>query len=115
MNKNLNNELILLKEKVETLERSRNEEKARADALNTEVVDLRQVNGKMISENETLKVEIQKGVEEMAGALGDGYNRCLGRVSAAGFDATGHHFEDYIRDFAANQVPEVPNQEGGEK
>lgn len=106
----MNAELTSLKEKLKDLERSRDEEKARGDALDVEVKNLRRSNQEMTTENEALKTEVQKGVEEFDGALGDGYNRCLERISSVGFDATGHQFKDYIRDFAAAHASETQNQ-----
>lgn len=113
-NKNLNTELASLREKFKDLEKSRNEEKSRVDTLDIEIKNLRRSNEEVIADNEVLKAEVQKSVEEIAGALGDGYNRCLGRVSGVGFDATGHSFEDYIHDFAKAQASMVPNQEKGD-
>lgn len=54
---------------------------------------------------------MQKGVEEVAGALGEGYGRCLERVTKAGFDPSGHAFEDYIHDYAATRASENPPPE----
>lgn len=111
-NKNLSVELASMREKLKEVERSRDGEKMCGDALNVEVENLHRANQEMVTENETLKAEVQKGVEEIAGALGDGYNRCLERVSGAGFDGACHHFEDYIHDFAASQALETQNVEG---
>lgn len=49
---------------------------------------------------------MEKGVENIFNALGDGYAHCLERVFAAGFDPTGHSFTDYIRDYAASHPVE---------
>lgn len=108
-NKNLNTELSSLREKLNDVKKSRDEEKTRGDGLDDEVGNLRRTNQGLTTENELLKAEVQKNVEEIAGALGDGYNCCLERVSGIGFDATGHKFEDYIRDFAASHSSEVQN------
>lgn len=45
---------------------------------------------------------MEKRVEDISNALGDGYAHCLERVFAAGFDPTGHSFTDYIRDYPAS-------------
>lgn len=68
--------------------------------------ELGELQGKyevIFNEREELKVEVQKGVEDIAKALGEGYGRCLERVTAAGFDTAGHTFDDYVRDYAASR------------
>lgn len=61
----------------------------KCEVAEKELSELRLKYQMVIDENETLKVEVQKGVEDIAGALGEGYGRCLKRVSAAGFDIAG--------------------------
>lgn len=57
----------------------------------------------VLAENGILKVEVQKGVEEVATAVSEGYSRCLERMSKVGFLTEGHSFEDLIRDYATSQ------------
>lgn len=45
---------------------------------------------------------MQRGVGDIRKALNEGYDRCLKRVSAAGFDTTGHSFDDYVQDYVAS-------------
>lgn len=45
--------------------------------------------------------EVQKGVEDIAKSLKDGYDRCLGHLLTAGVDETNHSFDDYVRDYAS--------------
>ncbi|XP_074364723.1 uncharacterized protein LOC141705736 [Apium graveolens] len=61
----------------------------------------------IVDENVVLKAEVQKGIEDIANALGDGYGHCVARMQGAGVDTTGHSFEDYIADLAALQ-PDDP-------
>lgn len=112
-NNDLGSQLESIKGKLKESERLLEVEKRRADGLDVEVVNLRQANKDAAAENETLKLEVQKGVEDIAGALGDGYNRCLQRIAGVGFDATGHSFEDYIRDFAASRPSDNQDLENG--
>lgn len=58
--------------------------------------DLKKLGDELRSENDGLKVEVQRGVEDVAKALGDGYNRCLARMKAAGVDTATHSIEQYI-------------------
>lgn len=112
-NNDLGSQLGLLKEKLKENERLLEVEKRRADGLDIEIVNLRQANKDAAAENETLELEVQKGVEDIAGALGDGYNRCLQRVVGVGFDAAGHSFKDYIRDFVASRPSNNQDPENG--
>lgn len=95
-NGGLNMQLTYLQEKVSQIEKSSDEEKKRADALEEELGKLRQAEKDAVAENEGLKAEVQKEVEEIVSALGDGYSRCLERVSKSGFSIEGHSFADYI-------------------
>ncbi|KAL8099991.1 hypothetical protein AgCh_032305 [Apium graveolens] len=61
----------------------------------------------IVDENTALKAEVEKGIEDIVNALGDGYGRCVTRMQGAGFDVTGHTFEDYISDLAASH-PDDP-------
>ncbi|XP_074366649.1 uncharacterized protein LOC141707407 [Apium graveolens] len=81
-------------------ETSLGEEKKKREALEVEVVALHEKNEALETDNLNLKLEVEKGVEEIAGALGNGYGRCLNRMKMVGYDVEGHGFDDYIRDFA---------------
>lgn len=59
------------------VETSRDEEKKRGDVLDVEVGNHRQTQKDALAENESLKAEVQKDVEEIASKLGEGYSRCL--------------------------------------
>lgn len=71
--------------------------------MDEELGKLRQAQKDALVDNESLKAEVQKGVEEIVSALGEGYPRCLDRVSKAGFSIEVHSFADYVRDYAASQ------------
>lgn len=66
--------------------------------------DLQRANGNLCNENEDLKLEVQKGVEDMTKALCDGYNRCLARMATFGMETSGHSFDDFIKDFAKSMA-----------
>ncbi|KAL8088961.1 hypothetical protein AgCh_038653 [Apium graveolens] len=72
-----------------------------------------QVDGKnssyklIVDENTALKAKVEKGIEDIVNALGDGYGRCVMRMKGAGFDITGHTFEDYVSDLAVSR-PDDP-------
>lgn len=66
------------------------------------MVALRQIYKDTFDENVALKAEVDKGVEDIAKAVGDGYGHCLARISSAAIDVSGHSFEDYIHDYAAS-------------
>lgn len=108
-NGGLNMQLTSLQGKISEIEKSRDEKKKRADALEEELGKLRQAQKDVVAENEALKAEVQKGVEKIASTLGDGYSRCLDRVSKVGLSTEGHSFADYIRDYAASQRVEGGN------
>ncbi|XP_074351473.1 uncharacterized protein LOC141690584 [Apium graveolens] len=86
------------------VERELEEEKGKRQGL------LRQVEGMdgsyklIVKENADLKTEVEKAVEDIAGALGDGYGRCLRWMEEAGFAVEGHAFDDYLRDLASKGV-----------
>lgn len=90
-------------EKLKDAQSSRDEEKKRADGLSSELENLQQVHNNVLTENVNLKAEVEKGVEEMATAVGQGYAHCLERVSKAGFPTEGNSFEDFIQDYAASR------------
>lgn len=69
--------------------------------MEAELEKVRQANKVMIGEIENLKVELHKGIEDIAKALGTGYDRCFERVFAARFDVAGYSFDDYIQDYTA--------------
>lgn len=103
VNGNLKREAKSHSEKLKEVQTSRDEEKKLADALEIELQNLHQVHKDVLAENESLKAEVQKGVEEIVTALSEGYTHCLERMSKAGFSTEGHSFEDFIRDYAASQ------------
>lgn len=75
--------------------------------------ELRPNKREVLDENDNLKGKVQKGIDDIAKALGDGYGRCLARLSAAGVDVSNQSFEDYIRDYdslsiVGDVVPDQP-------
>lgn len=62
------------------------------DAFEVELSNLRQKYKDVADENGSLKAEVQKGIEEIATAVGQGYSHCLDRVSKAGFSTEGYSF-----------------------
>ncbi|XP_074381610.1 uncharacterized protein LOC141723650 [Apium graveolens] len=79
---------------------SRNEEKGERETAEAELSRVLDSNKSLVEENDKLKVDVQKGVEDIAKVLGDGYGRCLIRLSKFGVDVTGYFFEEYVQDFA---------------
>lgn len=96
---------------VEELKAKKDSGKMKLKTMEEDLSALRQSQSKLEEENTGLQLEVQKGVEDVAKALGDGYGRCLGRVSSSGFDVTSHSFEDYIRDYAATVQSGVQDKE----
>lgn len=90
-----------LERKVKDVEGSKDDKKKKQETQEENMSELQKTRRLIVDENENLKSEFHKGVEDIARALGDGYGRCLGRISDAGFDVAGHSFKDYIRDYAA--------------
>lgn len=86
------------------MEVCRDNEKRAKEMKETELEDSRRAQKAVCDENESLKAEVQKGVEDIASALGDGYGRCLQQLSTAGIDVSGHAFSDYLKDYAASIV-----------
>lgn len=55
----------------------------------------------LVVEKCSLKAEVQKVVEDIAKALGEGYTWCLGQISTLGVELAKHCFDDYVKDYAA--------------
>lgn len=89
--------------KLKDVQTLRDEEKHRVDNLSSEMKNLQQLHSEVLIENASLKPEVQKGVEEMATTVNQGYSHCLERMSKVGLPAEGHSFEDFIRDYAASR------------
>lgn len=90
----------LSSDQLEKMKSEREDEKKLLDSAEEELGEVRKKLKGSLDENAILKAEVDKGVEDIAKALGVGYGRCLTCVSAASFDSSGHSFKDYIRDFA---------------
>lgn len=97
------------------MEIAKESDEKRIQFLESELANLRTSKEKVDEENKSLRLEVQKGVEDVTRALGYGYNRCLGRLSASGVDISGHSFEDYIRDYATSVHNGVRAQNETEK
>lgn len=91
-------------QRMKEAESSWDDEKKEREALEAKLAQLRPKHKTVLNENEGLKVEVQKGVEDIAKDLNDGYDRCLKRVSSTGFDVRDHSFDDYVRDYAASNL-----------
>lgn len=51
-----------------------------------------------------LKAEVERGVEDVAEGLEEGYRQCFDRVVVAGINMSGHTFEAYCEDLAKRMV-----------
>lgn len=60
-----------LNQKLREMEVSRDDEKSKKEALEIDLVGLCKEQKEILDDNETLKAEVQKGVEDIAKALGD--------------------------------------------
>ncbi|KAL8110831.1 hypothetical protein AgCh_026537 [Apium graveolens] len=83
------------------VERELEEEKDKRQGLVRQVEGMDGSYKLIVKENEDLKTEVEKAIEDIAGALGDGYGRCLRQMEEAGFAVEGHAFDDYLRDLAS--------------
>ncbi|XP_074369569.1 uncharacterized protein LOC141711005 [Apium graveolens] len=83
------------------VERELEEEKGKRQGLVRQVEGMDGSYKLIVKENEDLKKEVEKAVEDITGALGDGYGRCLRRMEEAGIAVEGHDFDDYLRDLAS--------------
>lgn len=97
----LEQQLKAANELLKKMKSEKEDDKKHRDSVERELAEVRGKLKIALDENVGVRAEIDKGVEDIAKALGDGYGRCLARVSTVGFDSAGHTFEDYIRDFAA--------------
>lgn len=110
-NHDLGQQLKSANDQLEKMKVEKEDEKKHRDAVDKDLDEARKRLKSSLDENAALKAEVNKGVEDIAKALGDGYGRCLARISSTGFDVSGHSFEDYVRDFAATSDPETANKE----
>ncbi|XP_074348556.1 uncharacterized protein LOC141687245 [Apium graveolens] len=90
-----------LEQKLRDAEKERDSLRVKCEALERQVDGTNSLYKLIVDENTALKAEVEKGVEDIANALGDGYGHCVTRMQGAGFDVTGHTFEDYVHDLAA--------------
>ncbi|XP_074362211.1 uncharacterized protein LOC141702423 [Apium graveolens] len=105
--KSSNKKILELEGRLRDVESERDELKVKCEGLDRQVGGMDQSYKLIMEENATLKAEVEKAVEDIANALGDGYGRCVTRMKNAGFDTSGHSFEDYIRELAASR-PDDP-------
>ncbi|XP_074369604.1 uncharacterized protein LOC141711053 [Apium graveolens] len=99
----LNATVSELEMRLSEVEKERDELKGKCEGLERHVEGMDSSYRLIVGENTSLKAEVEKGIEDIANALGDGYGRCFARMQGAGYDTTGHSFEDYIADLAASQ------------
>lgn len=81
----LNGELERAKESMSVYKGKFSDIEAEVSRLRDEISGLR-------GENSRLKEEVEKGVEDLARALGVGYGYCYDRLKAVGVDLVGHAF-----------------------
>ncbi|XP_074366918.1 uncharacterized protein LOC141707587 [Apium graveolens] len=86
--------------RLKSVEVSLSQETKKREALEAEVTTLREKSETLETDNLNLKLEVEKGIKDIAGALDDGYGHCLTRMKKVGFDVNGHGFEDYLQDYA---------------
>ncbi|XP_074369437.1 uncharacterized protein LOC141710807 [Apium graveolens] len=113
-NRNLEKGMEEIGVKVKGLEKSLSDEQKGRRDLEAELSDFCEKYQALEKENTSLKLEMDKGVEDIAKALGDGYGRYYRRMQSAGLDVSEHCFENYLRDYAAankeqEQVDDEPN------
>ncbi|XP_074364881.1 uncharacterized protein LOC141705915 [Apium graveolens] len=101
MEKSSNQKIFELEGRLRDVASERDELKVKCEGLDQQVGGMDQSYKLIVEENATLKAEVEKAVEDIANALGDGYGRCVARMKNAGFDTSGHSFEDYICDLAS--------------
>ncbi|XP_074325800.1 uncharacterized protein LOC141663856 [Apium graveolens] len=92
-----------LERRLSEVENERDDLKGKCEGLDRHVEGMNSSYRLIVKENSNLKAKVQKGIEDIANALGDGYGRCVARMQGAGYDTTGHSFEDYIADLVASQ------------
>lgn len=112
-NKRLGTRLEEAQKRLSEMEKARDDALSERGKLEVDVKNLQRANGTLAKENEALKLEVQKNIEEIAKALGDGYDRCLKRVEAVGFDPSGHSFDEYIKYFSKSLVADGVAEDGG--
>lgn len=99
-NGNLTGQVTELQRKMQEMQIARDEALRLRGESEKKVKAVEEVNRRLGSEVEGLKLEVQKGVEEIAKGLGEGYDRCLTRMASVGVDISGHSFVEYIKEFA---------------
>lgn len=82
--------------KLQTLEAER-------DRLLVENQDLSKEIDKLAGENKNLSLKLDESGVEIVNALESGYGKCLSRLEGAGFDVTGHSFDDFCVDLAEKE------------
>lgn len=81
-----------------------NADKKKIGDLEVEVEGLKTELKGRVAEVGVLQADVEKGVADIARAIGVGYTKCLERLALAGVDISGHSFEDYCRDLTAEMV-----------
>ncbi|XP_074325658.1 uncharacterized protein LOC141663746 [Apium graveolens] len=99
----LSNKVQELKGRLQEVETERDGERTKRKSLDRQVEGMNNSYKLIVEKNENLKREVQKGVEEIFDALGDGYGRCVCRIAEAGFNVEGHAFEDYLQNLASSK------------
>ncbi|XP_074381255.1 uncharacterized protein LOC141723370 [Apium graveolens] len=99
----LTNKVFELETRLWEVEKERDEEKTKCEGLDRQIDGMNGSYRLIVEENESLKLKVQKGVKDITEALGDGYDRCVRRMTEAGINVEGHTFEDYLRDLVASQ------------
>ncbi|XP_074331784.1 uncharacterized protein LOC141668702 [Apium graveolens] len=92
-----------LERRLSEVEKERDDLKGKCEGLDRHAEGMESSYRLIVEDNSSLKTEVQKGIEDIVNALGDGYGRCVARMQGAGYDTTRHSFEDYIADLAASQ------------
>ncbi|XP_074382032.1 uncharacterized protein LOC141723959 [Apium graveolens] len=92
----LTNKVFELETRLWEVEKERDEEKTKREGLDRQIDGMNGSYRLIVEENESLKLKVQKGVEDITEALSDGYDRCVRRMTEAGINVEGHTFEDYL-------------------
>lgn len=111
MNPFLEGKVASLKEELDQANAAVEAEKKKTVDSEKGIADDRAELAKLREENTALKVEVNKGVEDVVKALGVGYGYSYERLKVAGIELPGHAFEDYCVDLAKT-LPESGLKEG---
>ncbi|KAK1380738.1 hypothetical protein POM88_027482 [Heracleum sosnowskyi] len=97
-----------LTDELEKVKRSCEEKRRECEGLDAELAREREGKTCLVEEVNTLRPEVEKGVEEITKSIEVGYNHCYTRAIATGIEMKGHSFDDLCSDLSNEMASSKP-------